>query len=165
MNVIPLIVTDRGRGVYVTPGYYAFDLFRNYVKGDMLVRTDVSGPAFRNREYGMVPPGADNPVIEAVSLIRADFSRLDMVLLNKHYSEAVPADISVDAAPAFRESCTIYRIAADSTQDRNTFDEPHKLKGIVRVDAAAPGGTCSYSSGALHLSLPPHSITLISLET
>lgn len=157
VNVLPLIVTDPERGLYVTPSYYPFQLFRNKVRGDILVETDVKSPRFTNREYGAVPPGRGNPCIEAVAFTNNDTSIVDLVVINKHHKDIIGTSIELTGMEKYKR-CEVFEINAPSPTSKNSFENPNYLKGITPADCPAVTGS------SLNYSFPAHSITLISLS-
>lgn len=161
VNVLPLIVTDRKQGIFVTPGYYSFDLFRNYLKGNILVETKVESPVFTNREYGIVRPRKDNSLVESITLTDENKSHLDIVIINKHYDSGVKTHIELsNTSSRFSQykKCELFEINANSPHDMNTFDNPNAIKGIIKR-------TCPPNNNSVfEHTLPPHSVTLISID-
>jgi len=157
VNVLALVITDPEKGLYVTPSYYPFQLFGRYVKGDLLAPVKADGPKFTNVEYGIVKPGKGNPCIEAVAFTDAARSRLDLVVINKHYDKNITADIELKDFSSGAK-CVRYEINAPSTQSKNSFDNPNALKGIERGECPKPDAT------GLAYDFPAHSITLLSFS-
>ena len=157
VNVIPLIVTDPEKGLYVTPSYYPFQLFRNHVAGGILVSVETESPVFSNHEYGTVPPGKDNPCLEAVAFTNKEKNILELVVINKHRDTAIKTRIEIKGVSGMNK-CEVLEINAPSPTARNTFEEPDLLKGIV------PGECPAVTGQTLAYAFPAHSITLISFS-
>ena len=156
VNVIPLIITDREKGIFVTPGYYVFDLFRNHISGDVLVSVETDSPTFSNKDYGIVRPRRDNPLIEAVAFKNAGNGLLQIMVMNKHYSKDVPVSIRLQGTGNL-SGMGVSILTADSPHDANSFEEPKKLEGFLDIPAEF------IAKPEFDWRLRPHSITLFTI--
>ncbi|MFH1539909.1 MAG: alpha-L-arabinofuranosidase C-terminal domain-containing protein [bacterium] len=150
VNVLGLVITNPGGGMYFTGGYYAFRLFSN-LRSDRLVSVEVDSPTFKNHEYGIVTPKKDNPLLEAVALTNKERNRLELVVLNKHYDKEIEAKIEFNDFSAY-PPCPIAEINAPSPHSKNTFEEPNIIRETSYIDCSSAGD---------YYTFPPHSITLL----
>lgn len=142
VNVLPLILTNEEGGIVLTPQYLVYKLYAQIQEGSV-VRMSSFSPAYSPRELDIEIPYVD------ASAVLAD-KRLYLYVVNRNPDEPVGLHIHIRG---FEPRTLTHRwIAGESVDDKNTFDEPDK----VRI------GEASYPYRDA-VRLPPHSVNALML--
>jgi alpha-L-arabinofuranosidase len=142
------IIQASRHGVFVSPLYYVNLLYNQHLGRDRL-KTTVEGPTFDTSREGI-----GVPVLDAVVSRSKDGSQIHVKVVNTEPTSAVTTRIDlrgVDVDP----QATWHLITADSLETRNGFATP---------DAIRPRREVIPAGGSLQVSLPPRSVSVISLR-
>jgi alpha-N-arabinofuranosidase len=146
VNVLGAIRTNKTQLIR-TPLWLAFDAYVHH-SGELAVPTVV--------ECGQLNlPGAGAlPYLDVATSLSGDRSRAFVAVINRHPLEAVTARLAMQGFPAGPE-VTVVQMAAESYEDRNTFEQPHAVKLTERKVSR---------DEALAYAFPPHSVTILVLQ-
>ena len=142
-------IIQAGRhGVFLSPLYHVNLLYNQHLGRDRL-KTTTFGPAFdTSRE------GTGVPVLDAVVSRSADGSELYIKVINTDPASPVTTRIDLRSVHVDPEA-TWHVITAGSLETHNSFATP---------DAIRPRREAIPAGDSFHVSLPPHSVSLIILR-
>jgi alpha-N-arabinofuranosidase len=155
--------------------YLAFQMFTQHF-GSRLVHTETSSPAFDSRATGLVAAARDVPYLDAVSSLDADGRRLYLLVINKHFDDALSARVRIDGFKPDREGKR-WRLSG-SALDANTGTELPDVPGVdwadqveseeKRFDKGGPGEVGIEegkfdASESFEMSFPRHSVTVLEM--
>lgn len=139
VNVLPLMLTKDDR-ILLTPQYLVFRLYSETREGDV-VATYVASPTYRSEELDMLVPYID------ASAVRVD-NKMYLYIVNRHPEEEAEIHLHIKG---LEPSTIIHRyVAGSSIDDKNTFEEPNR----VRIEERVP-------QTREVLTIPPHSANLL----
>lgn len=128
----------------VKPSYLAMKLYSKHF-GTNLVHTASTSPSYNSVSVGLVDAVPNVPYVEAISSLSADGKKLYVMVINKHLSSRMNANVQIrNFAP--RSTVTVRTLTAASP-DANNGNDLLEIPGIMwATQAVAPGG--SFNSGA-----------------
>lgn len=143
VNVLGALRTSQTQ-VIKTPIYWVFWLYvRN--TGKWRVECKAQTPV------GSTPIGQPTPVVDTVASLSEDGGDLYVALINRHPEATVIVSLALMGFRP-RPTARMGRLSSHNFWDTNTFDEPGKVRPIVRTLRL---------DEPLKISLPPHSVTLL----
>ncbi|MEM3014078.1 MAG: alpha-L-arabinofuranosidase C-terminal domain-containing protein [Candidatus Bathyarchaeia archaeon] len=148
VNVLPMILTSDEGGMVLTPQYLVFKLYGSG-SGDLVVRSVVDSPYYFSSELG-----EHVPFVDVSATISEDKKTVYLHVVNRHETE--PADLSVFFRGFKPKSGSAQCVAGESPSDKNTFEEPNRVK-IEKAQVKVEKGECV-------VSLKPHSVTVAKLQ-
>ncbi|MEM1509126.1 MAG: alpha-L-arabinofuranosidase C-terminal domain-containing protein [Thermofilaceae archaeon] len=147
VNVLPLIVTDDEGRLILTPQYHVFRLYSEINGGDV-VSTSGFSPSYVSKELDTVVNYLDSSAVYS-----REESRLYLTVVNRHPEEEAEVNLRIKGFPP---SKAVHKfVAGFSVEDRNTFNDPHKV--VVEKRELAVNSMQA-------IPLPPHSVNLLILE-
>jgi alpha-N-arabinofuranosidase len=142
------IIQASRHGVFVSPLYWVNLLYGRHLGRDRL-RATIEGPTFdTSRE------GTGVPVLDAVASRSEDGTEIHLKVVNTEPASAVATRVDLRGVDVDPEA-TWHLITADSPDERNSFATPDAVRPRRRV---IPAG------GSFQLSLPPRSVSVITLR-
>lgn len=145
VNAVGLIVTFRD-GMYTTPSYQVFKLFRERTL-DLVADVRVECGTVGTKKMGFVPARGDMLLLDALATLSKSGDRLSLILVNKHIDEPVSVEVSIPGEWKARRGTV--GISSESPFDGNSLSDPEKV-AAVETGATIVNG---------RLTLPPHSVT------
>ncbi|MEN3001434.1 MAG: alpha-L-arabinofuranosidase C-terminal domain-containing protein, partial [Armatimonadota bacterium] len=146
VNVLGALRTTQTQ-VLRTPLYWAFWLYGRRT-GKWRVACTVETPR------GTMPTGGEIPIVDATATLSEDGTKLFVGLINRHPEREVQVRLTLGDFPA-KPTVTMARLWSEHFTDTNTFEQPEKVKPTEQTLPLAD---------ALNLTLPRHSITLLTIE-
>jgi len=161
-----------------TARYYAFQLFSKAF-GEDLVTSRLASPTYNSIALGGVDAAKNVPYLEVVSSLNADHTKLQIMVINKHFDQAINGNFTIQGfAP--RPNGTAYTLTGTGL-DANTGTDPIPLPGVTwaqqitdpvnpRFYAGGPGEVSLITSSPTGMGksfaykFPPHSVTLLVLS-
>lgn len=155
-NLVQFAGIHRQRGrVFVTPSYHVLRLYGE-ARGGRILPVRLSAPAYDVREGNRrLPEIANVPEVDALAVLAGDGASLRVFLVNRSPTDAIPTRLSIRGFLASRG--TVRRLSADRLDAANDPEGP----GRVAVEES---GVDDPARNAIELRLPPHSISVITLE-
>jgi alpha-N-arabinofuranosidase len=145
VNVLQAVVLTEGDRMLRTPTYHAFEMYTPFKDATFL---PLSADSIPDYELGDVSV----PRVSATAALSREGS-LVVALVNLHAQEDVDVSVLLDG---YEASAAAGRVLAGDTIDaHNTFDEPDS---VVPVPLSVALG-----SDEFHVSLPPRSVSVITL--
>ena len=143
-NVLQAPVLTDGPRMVLTPTYHVLEMFKAH-QDAMFVPSEVVGPHYTR-------DGGDLEQVSASASRSAD-GAVTLSLCNLHHDDEV--EIACDDAGGKAASGRV--LVGDSVQSMNTFDQPETV-----VPQALEG--IKSDGGRLRLTLPPHSVAVVTLR-
>jgi len=153
VNTRGIIYTHPG-GIVKRTNYHVFDLFVNDT-GQTVLDAHVETPTFNVREPGLdfdIP----TPVIDGVVTLDREKSRLTAAVTNLHPTDAADVTLHLFNIPV-QKKAVVRTLAGDSTDAFNYVDRPDAVAICETEITASPNG--------VRVTLPPHSVSTIIMET
>ena len=160
------------------PTYYALQMYSRHF-GSRLIASRVKSPGFDSVAVGIVSAMTDVPYIDAVSSLNDDGTKLYIVVVNKHFSEAIATDIEVKGFTPTSAAKT-WVLTAPSLDANNGDDLVPESRGRWARQSTAPHNSLFYSgspgavspkeselaqvSTTFRHSFPPGSVTAIEFD-
>ena len=142
------IIQANRHGVFVSPGYLVNKLYNEH-RGDERLASQISSPTFDTSKEGKKVP-----FLDAVVSRSADRRKIFIKAVNTNPTRALTTTISVqNAVPGPRAE--IQTVTAPSLTASNDF---------VRPTAVSIKSTTARSGRSFVVTLPKHSVTVISLD-
>ena len=140
--------------VYANPVYYANRLYSKQ-SGRWPVRLRVTGPQFRHEGLPTLPAVEDASYLDAIALLSDDGKELNLLVTNRHPSEALETKIALDGYAA-QSKVLVRDVTGPDFMADNSFNKPDNI--IIKVRNAE-----SRQDG-LTYSFPPCSLTCLTFE-
>ncbi|MDQ2687201.1 MAG: hypothetical protein M3Y28_04965, partial [Armatimonadota bacterium] len=140
---------------YVDPLYYTQKLYADAAP-HFPVPTDWSGPGRDVPQRGFLPAVQNVSDVDVFSALTADRKRLMAFLVNRHLTDARPAQITLNGFAARRVSATV--LTSADPQAGNSWDHPDNV-APKPFPLPAPGADHS-----LTFTLPPHSLVVLTFS-
>ena len=158
--------------------YYAFRMYREHF-GSILIETKTDSPSDNTRAAGYVPALQNVPYLDVVSSLSEDGKHLYMMVINKHFDDAITAQINI---AGFKPKASGQAFVLTGTGiDANTGTELFKAPGLKwarqaedksnpRFEKGSPDEITlkeypvNIASPAFEYSFGKHSVTAIVLE-
>ena len=142
VNVLPLILTKEDK-ILLTPQYSVFKLYTEITEGNV-VAVDTISPHYISRELGLAVPYIDASAIHYQN-------KVYLFAVNRHPDEEAEIAIHIKS---FTPTAVHHKyIAGTSIDDKNTFEEPNKVKIEEK----------NYQFSET-IKLPPHSVNMLILS-
>ena len=123
VNALHSLINTKKETMVRTPTYYVFKLLQEHI-GKQYMETRVSSPRVKSRG---VSGKCSLPLIDASSTLDPTTNTITLTLINLHPERMAEAKIYIKGK--FRiESGMAECLAADSPNDQNTFDTPHRVE-------------------------------------
>ncbi len=146
VNVLQSVVLTEGERLLLTPTYHVFDMFKVHQDSDLLPLTTDCG------EYRL--NGQSIPQISASASVDAE-NRINISLCNLNPAGTAEITCSFSGRNYSRVSGNI--LTASLMNAHNTFENPETVKPVPFKGAA-------FKDGELSVSLPPKSVTVLTVE-
>lgn len=135
--------------VYPNPVYYARKLY-SVQSGAIPVRMEIRCPMYKSS--GRYSPAIDVPYLDAVALANDNDSELNLIITNRHPSEALDVHIILhDFDPS--ENVRVQTLTGESYMSQNDWNNPHEVE-LKESNLSINGAELKYS-------IPAHSIALL----
>lgn len=131
--------------VYATPGYCVLKMYAEHT-GEFLLPVNVKSETFREGEK------MDVAYIDAAASV--DEGHVYLHVVNRHLKKALTASIKMGGLNV-KKDASVFSVSADSVEERNTFDEPEKVK--IQSHAVINAGQ------SFPYTFPAHSVTIIEM--
>ncbi|MBO3800071.1 MAG: alpha-N-arabinofuranosidase [Candidatus Brockarchaeota archaeon] len=145
VNVLPLIIASSDGRMVLTPQYLVFKMYCNN-RGSSVVRTLVDTDLYKSNETGEYVP-----YVDVSSTISEDDKVLYAYALNRSENDSVELQVHLKGFQP--KSCFHYFVSGGSVEDKNTFENPNKVK-IEEVKV-------KLTSDVINIELKPHSINIL----
>jgi alpha-L-arabinofuranosidase len=145
VNVIAPIMTEPGGAAWRQTIYWPFMLASKHGRGTAL-QLAVEVPTYDASAADRVP------WLDIAGVHDADSGTLTFFAINRHGSEAIEADVTLDRFAAKTVEHTIIR--HDDLEARNTKDAPHTVSPVR-------GNGATLERNGVALKLPPHSYSMV----
>jgi alpha-N-arabinofuranosidase len=142
------IIQASRHGAFVSPLYWVNLLYGRHLGRDRLA-TAVEGPTFDSSKEG-----TGVPVLDAVASRSEDGAFIHLKLVNTDPASAVATTVDLRGVDVDTDAAWNL-LNADSLETRNGFATPDAIRPLRRVVSAG---------GSFQLSLPPHSVSVVSLR-
>ena len=146
VNVLQAMILTDGPRMLLTPTYHVFELYKPFQDATN-VPTEVSSPHY-------LVNGPDLDQLSASACKSLD-GTLHLALCNLHHAEPLDVEAKLSGASAGDVSGRI--VTGDAINAHNTFDQPDQ---VVATDF----GGLRASGGSVKLTLPPHSVVVLSMR-
>ena len=144
VNVLPLIVTRDDGAMFVTPQYLVFKLYVQNTGKEVIMTNNIT-PYYYSKDLGKNVPIVD-------SSATMDKGVVYVYMVNRSKDEAINCTIEIKGiTPIATEH--LY-IAGEHVNDKNSFDEPNKVRIQESRDVKVKGSE-------IRLRLSPHSVNLV----
>ena len=144
------------RGVpYQDPSCYTQQLY-TLARPSLPVATDWTGPARDVPQRGFLPAARDVPDVDVFSALTSDRHALVAFLVNRRLADARP--VRLDLKGFAPDVATATLLTSPDPLDGNGWDHPDRVR--PRPFPLPPGA----EKGALNLTLPPHSLVVLTLR-
>ncbi len=154
INDLGLIQSD-SQQAYATPNAYPFQMLQQMEV--IALKTEVETPGYANDAYGNLPAFEKVPYVDVAATRSRSGRRLVLSIINRH--PTARSDLSVRlfdfGALVLRKA---WLLKGADLQDANSFAHPENVK-IKEVDLRSIGSRARFT-----LDLPPHSVSVITLE-
>ncbi len=135
--------------VYPNPVYHARKLYSTQ-SGAIPVRMEIRCPMYKSS--GRYSPAIDVPYLDAVALANDNDSELNLIITNRHPSDALDAHIALhDFDPS--ENVRVQTLTGESYMSRNDWNNPDEVE-LKESNLSINGAELKYS-------VPAHSIVLL----
>ncbi len=157
VNVIGAIHTEK-EGLYLTPLYHAFDLFVNHtgkiVLDPLIISEKYSAKIsrFRRKTHSI----EDAPYLDASITLSEDKKKMYLAVVNYHQEDEINCPLVLTGFSP-RKEARVYELNGPDVMAVNDFDQPDKV-GITAKNI-------DYASSHFTYSFPPHSATVIELQS
>lgn len=152
INVLQCIAQTDGEKTWLTPTCHAFELYKGHM-GNASVRVELDDvPAADARKADGA--AVQLPILSASASVSPDSKRLILTVQNLHLKEPCELEVRLRNAAAGKAAAKV--LTAGDVRDHNGPDAPNKVRP-KRFELAA-------KRGALHATLPPHSLLSIEAE-
>ncbi|MHA1272657.1 MAG: alpha-L-arabinofuranosidase C-terminal domain-containing protein [Promethearchaeota archaeon] len=148
-------IQTRGNYFWKTPVYYALKMIAKYSQNFLIRGIKIESPNFNSKKYGNIPKMNNIPYISCNATINDNNKILNLILVNKHFSEAISTDINIKNFN-FSKKIQSIELISESAFDYNTESEPEKIKIKERF--------LEELNSNISLKLPPHSLTILKFE-
>jgi alpha-N-arabinofuranosidase len=145
VNVLQAMMLTEGPKMILTPTYHAFEMFKVHQDTTHLP-VEIETPEY---EFDDV----EIPAL-SVSASKADDGTVYVSLVNTHARDSISVSCELEGIDATKVSGRV--LTADKLDAHNTFDNPEAVKPAEFKD-------CSISDSKLKVSMPPHSVVVLSL--
>jgi len=144
----------RRERVWAHPCHYGNAMMRVLAGGTPLAVEMESGTYATLHAFGEIAPMKDVPVLDPLAVLGPDASLLSLMVVHRG-SGIGPVALLVDPGqfPAHAEA-EVVTLAGDSTHDRNSLEEPERVRPRKSSLTLRPDGTAA-------VTLPPYSLTRI----
>lgn len=153
VNSLGMIRTDND-GLVLTPVYYVFRMFKEHTYNNLVENISIESDRFNVEGYGLIGKITGNPIVESNATISDDGNKVSLMIINKHFSEAIDVDLTIKGFVFFRVG-EIIELAGNSPFDCNTPEDRNAV-GISER-------TIDEVNAEMTLTLKPHSITILKL--
>jgi alpha-N-arabinofuranosidase len=140
--------------VYADPVYYANRLYSKQ-SGRWPVRLKITGPHFRHEELPTLPAVESASYLDAVALLSDDGKELNLLVTNRHPSEALKTSITIDGFTA-QPKVLVRDVTGPGFMSGNSFQKPENV--VIKVKTIEP------PAKGLSYSFPPSSLTCLTFE-
>jgi alpha-L-arabinofuranosidase len=134
-----------GSRLAATAPYYAFRMFREHF-GRVLVETKTASPTWNARAAGYVPALRDVPYLAAVCSVSEDGQRLQLMVVNKHFDEAIQARIEIRGFEPQRTGRSV--VLSGSGIDAHTGTQLFTAPGVKWAPQAEDAVNPRFAKGA-----------------
>jgi alpha-N-arabinofuranosidase len=149
VNVLPLILTSDDGRMVLSPQYLVFKLYGEST-GSLVFKSVVDAPSYFTNELGEHVPFVD------LSATMTEVGKtLYLHIVNRH--EVEPAELRVSFRGFKPKMGSAQFVAGESPDDRNTFDNPNKVR-IEKASVKVEKGECV-------VELNPHSVSIVKIQT
>ncbi|MEM2929445.1 MAG: alpha-L-arabinofuranosidase C-terminal domain-containing protein [Thermoproteota archaeon] len=148
VNVLPLIIAASDGRMILTPQYFVFKMYSDN-KGVHVLRTLADSELYVHSEAGGYVP-----YVDASATVSKDGGTIYLYVLNRSENEDV--ELQVDFKGFTPKSGVQQFISGESAEDRNTLEEPDR----VRIEQAR----IEASDGKVNIVLKPHSINVMRIH-
>ena len=143
-----LLGSDREKGTFKTPLFYAFKLFSNNCRGNT-IDTYVACDTFNTEKYKGIP------FLDVTSVYSKDDHAIYVNVINRHQDKSITADITSTSGTVSGKAVATMLTATSLTEpfsyDKQSSYTPATKEGDVK-------------NGKLTFTFPPHSFTQIKLN-
>jgi alpha-N-arabinofuranosidase len=148
INVLQAMILTDGPRMIVTPTYHVYRMYRNH-QGGLSLRTAIEAEEI---EFAASGQSRSLPRVMGSASRKGDAALI--TLTHVHAGDATEVEIRLRDGEA--ANVTAETLASGDIRDRNTFDEPGKVK---------PRSLPAQGSGSsIRVTLPPASVTTLSLR-
>jgi alpha-N-arabinofuranosidase len=148
VNVLPLILTSDEGSMVLSPQYLVFKLYGANT-GNLVLKSVVDTPSDFVSELG-----EHVPFVDLSATITEDRKTLYLHVVNRHETESMELKMSFRGFKPKKGSSQ--HVAGESPNDRNTFDNPNKVR-IEKTSVKVEKGECA-------VELNPHSVTIVKIQ-
>ncbi len=157
-----LLQTDAD-SIWVTPTYHLFEMYKPHRNNESLavevkceqLATDQSGGETDFFASATVERDRPLPVLSASASIEPDRSEMIVSVTNRHLSESIEVDITLDGAEQAK-SGTQTLLSSDLVRDYNGTGYPERIKPLE--------SHCTPTENRCVLELPPYSVSAVRLK-
>ncbi|MBD2845986.1 alpha-N-arabinofuranosidase [Paenibacillus sp. IB182496] len=149
VNVLQAVILTEGERMLLTPTYHVFEMLKVHQDAELL---DVH---LQSESYEL--EGRELPQL-SVSASRSSDGRIHLSLANLHPTRSAPLKLAVRGAATEGLRLSAVELTGDAMDAHNTFDQPERVKPRA-ADALV------LESGAVHGSVAPMSVTLVTLQS
>ena len=150
INALFLCHEDR---FLATPNFYVFQMYAAH-QGAQALRTEISAPTLHYAANGKQESGKQESFWSLNGSASRNGKNVTVTLVHPELGQEKQVQIALRGSTALTASATV--LASNDIHAHNTFDQPN----TVTLKQLA----CTVRDGAVHLTVPPASVTAIQIE-